>query len=98
MSVGGEVVEVIRTKDGDWVNTLDQGEQTCAVYVWPDGETIREGDCLWWQGEYALWTPRGPHADGREDVRLRRNGGSGVGRPIHQGKAPKWAPRPEPQS
>jgi hypothetical protein len=92
MSVGGTVVEIIDLPDRVWVNTDEARSydaeggrviipsRECAIYVerTPEARSISEGDSVWWQGEWAMWTPKSRPF---EDKRLRRIGCSGVGRP-----------------
>lgn len=89
MSVGGKVVESIVLEDRVWVNTHDGGSgcrkmtckgHTCAIYVerTPESRTISEGDSLWWQGDFAFWTPVNRAFS---DYRLKRIGFSGVSHP-----------------
>lgn len=88
MSVGGRVVEVVAMSPSKvWVNTDDNWhrrhgthQNECAVYVDPDGQTIRPGDSLWWQGPTAYWTPQ-DRPFGASDIPLKRIGFSGVTRP-----------------
>lgn len=58
--VGGTVIEVLVMANRVYINCQDReygGE--CAIFVERNGnsEQIRRGDCVWWQGRYALWTP-----------------------------------------
>ncbi len=83
--VGGIVIDIVKVSDDKWwVNCVDTGlgsgagEETCAIYLNPVGESVDVGDNIWWQGQYAMWTP----ADrSRTDVRLPRIGFSGVPHP-----------------
>jgi hypothetical protein len=81
--VGGVIVEAVRLPDGAiWVNCAEHPRrQECAIILEPTNERIRCGDSLWWQGRYAMWTPKSDPLDSRSDVHLRRRGYSGVGRP-----------------
>lgn len=86
MSVGGRVVEVVPvTAAKVWVNTDDakppHRPNLCAVYVDPDGHTIRVGDSLWWQSGVAYWTPKIGENFGAFDIPLKKIGYSGVKRP-----------------
>lgn len=85
MSVGGKVIEVIPLPEKVWVNTRERGTGAeCAIYVerTPAALAITEGDSLWWQGGFAMWTPkRGVARDAFVDKELRRIGCSGVNRP-----------------
>lgn len=87
MSVGGVVVEIIDCGGADrlWVNTREPSSgDECAIFVerTPVTRSISEGDGLWWQGPYALWTPRSKGvAYACVDRRLKRIGCSGVSRP-----------------
>lgn len=93
--VGGVVIETRTIHSGKvWVNVEERplnGSHkpgTCAIYVNPAcvdlfvRANIQRGDSIWWQGEYAMWTPKGliPLVD----VRLRRIGFSGVAAPEHR--------------
>ncbi len=78
MSVGGSVTETIDCGDVVWINTVDQ-YQPCAIYVerTDQARAVSPGDHLWWQGAYAMWTPKGqPFVD----KPLRRVGCSGISR------------------
>lgn len=94
--IGGKVIEIIDCKDDNriWINCREwlSTEQRflrseCAIYVERDAKarSVSEGDTVWWQGGYAMWTPQGFHPNGRTgidfDIRLNRIGGSGVKRP-----------------
>lgn len=90
--VGGTVIETIVLPEKVWVNcdearsyeaeggwvTIPSRE--CAIYVerTPESRSISEGDSLWWQGGWAMWTPRNRAF---EDRKLKRIGYSGVSRP-----------------
>jgi hypothetical protein len=80
--VGGVVIETIVLPEKVWVNCREKPRRgrKCAIYVerTPESRSISEGDSLWWQGEWAMWTPKN-HAF--EDKKLRRVGFSGVNRP-----------------
>lgn len=106
MSVGGVVVEAlpcrVRGEDRVWVNTREPSSgDECAIYVEdsPAARSISEGDSLWWQGPWAMWTPR--RSVGRRQVqvaewsdhKLKRIGCSGVARP-DPGRAPAGDPNP----
>lgn len=99
MSVGGVVIEalpcVVRGEERVWINTREpQNGDECAIYVEasPEARSISEGDSVWWQGGWAMWTPR--RSVGRRQVaitdwsdrKLRRIGCSGVNRPPRSGK------------
>jgi hypothetical protein len=80
MSVGGKVIETIPCDDVVWINTKEQhfgGE--CAIYVknTPAALSISEGDSVWWQGKWAMWTPKNRAF---ADYKLERVGGSGISR------------------
>jgi hypothetical protein len=80
MSIGGTIIDIVKVHDHKWwINTFDAHTE-CAVFVDPDGELLQVGDALWWQGHWAMWTPR-MKPDGRTDVKLRRIGYSGVEHP-----------------
>lgn len=91
--VGGTVIEVIsniETKpDAVWVNAKDMAHgDECAIYV-EKNETslqINVGDSIWWQGGYAMWTPREvvESGIGKGDIQIPRIGFSGVSRPATQ--------------
>lgn len=89
MSVGGKVVETIVLPDKVWVNTHDGASgckrmdckgHTCAIYVerTVESRSISEGDTVWWQGQWAFWTPANAVFHERK---LKRIGFSGVSRP-----------------
>lgn len=71
--VGGEVINIVKTADGTWVQCLDTtyGDQTSAIRV-KDAKEMKTGDRLWWHGTRAYWTPKPD--DGREDIVLERIG------------------------
>lgn len=71
--VGGKVINIVRTSDGDWIQCLDTtyAQDTCAIRV-RDAKEMKVGDSLWWQGSRAYWTPKPD--DGREDIILERVG------------------------
>lgn len=83
--VGGIIIDLVKVSSSKWwVNCVatglgsGAGKDTCAIYLNPSGQAIDVGDSLWWQGDYAFWTP----ADrSREDVRLLRIAFSGVRHP-----------------
>ena len=96
--VGGTVIETVELADRVWVNCQeDTSSSVCAIYVerTPKSRSISEGDSVWWQGQWALWTPsfnRTPTCDHTHhysckrvgidyDIRLKRIGFSGVKRP-----------------
>lgn len=80
MSVGGIVVETLVMPGRVWVDTedADAGDR-CAIYVeaTPEARSISEGDSLWWQGLWAMWTPR---SRAFHDLKLPRIGCSGISR------------------
>lgn len=97
--IGGKVIETIELEDRVWINTQEKNSSsTCAIYVKKDAKSraVSEGDTVWWQGAWALWTPafiaNQPNCDHRHhvsckragkdyDIQLKRIGFSGVGRP-----------------
>lgn len=86
--VGGTVVEAIPCEvDGQsrvWINVRDPREHECAIYVkgTPQARSVSPGDLIWWQGPWAMWTPRTSSGTSPfSDHRLSRIGCSGVGRP-----------------
>lgn len=83
--IGGMIVEAIpcfvRGEPRLWVNVHDKRErQDCAVFLeyTPAARSVSEGDKLWWQGQWAMWTPR---SLAFSDYKIRRIGCSGVNRP-----------------
>lgn len=91
--VGGTVIEVCNAEhrtDAIYVDTADKPAgrtkaDTCAIYVerTPESEKIEIGDGLWWQGEWAYWTPQKNRKPGGEcgvdfDIKIQRIGYSGV--------------------
>jgi hypothetical protein len=100
MSVGGTVIETVVLPDKVWINTRERlsYRSTCAIYVkrTARSRTVSEGDCVWWQGSQAFWTPamnRLPEAESNRrgnrqgkdfEIVLERVGGSGVARPTCQ--------------
>lgn len=103
--VGGTVIEVCdaeHTKDAIYVDCADwvkgrRHPETCAIYVVrsPDSEKIQVGDSLWWQGEWAYWTPaanrsaKGSKAGVDYDIKIERIGFSGVTLPSRRTKEPE---------
>lgn len=87
MSVGGVVIETVVLDDRVWICTRDvlYGDEV-AIYVerTPEARSVSEGDTIWWQGPWALWTPRlGPCGfKPFIDKKLRRIGYSGVPHPL----------------
>ena len=86
MSVGGKVIETIDTGSRVWINTEEVlNGQTCAIYVerTPAALSVSPGDSVWWQGSWAMWTPKDKHgrAYSKADMHLARIGFSGVSRP-----------------
>lgn len=93
--VGGIVIET-RTINSTkvWVNVEERPRtgshkpDVCAIYVNPVVEqprmrvNIQRGDSLWWQGEWAMWTPEPDRTF--IDLRLKRIGFSGVSTPEHR--------------
>lgn len=89
MSVGGVVLETIVLADKVWVNTAEPQypKSHCAIYLerTDEARTIAEGDSLWWQGQWAFWTPRSLSGEPPfSDRRIRRISGSGVNRPTEE--------------
>jgi hypothetical protein len=87
MSVGGKVVEVVICTDKVWINTKEKDATLgVAIYVErsPQALAVSNGDSVWWQGQYAYWTPknRAGQTYAGSDIKLRRIGCSGVSRPI----------------
>jgi hypothetical protein len=94
--VGGSVIDHVILLDKVWVNCReDCSGSECAIYVerTDRSRSISEGDMIWWQGGYAFWTPsfnRVSEEEGRKrgskcgidyEIKLKRIGYSGVGRP-----------------
>jgi hypothetical protein len=90
MSVGGTVIETIVTGDLVWINTKEKPEyrSECAIYVenTPEARSVSEGDIVWWQGQWAMWTPKDStgRTIGPVEVKLKRRGFSGVARPAKE--------------
>lgn len=89
--VGGTVIEIIPLDDRIWINCRDttSPSSTCAIEVAKDAKarSVSEGDTVWWQDKFAMWTPAclQGKAGGRSgidfDIRLGKIGYSGVPRP-----------------
>jgi hypothetical protein len=98
--VGGIVIEVVPESGRVWLNVRDKvyTKDTCAIYVerTPEAMLVSPGDSVWWQGEWAMWTPQSylgvgcqhrehvdctGHAGTDYDIRIPRASYSGVGRP-----------------
>jgi hypothetical protein len=97
--IGGTVVKVVPLADKVWVNCEeDNSSSQCAIYVERNEKSlkIKPGDCVWWQGGYARWTPyemRGNvpgtpnYVEGRRcgvdyEIKIPKIGFSGVGPPV----------------
>lgn len=91
--VGGIVIEVIQSVDSRpdviWVNakeTVRGYNDEGAIYVEKNDTSlqIKSGDSIWWQGRFAMWTPKDV-TDGKcgvdYDIQIPRVGYSGVARP-----------------
>lgn len=70
MMAGINVINVVQLPDSTWIQCEELGSY-CAILIETNHE-VKVGDELWWQGPYAMWTPKPD--DGREDVRLTRLG------------------------
>jgi len=92
LMVGGTVIETISLPDRIWINCGDTTypSSTCAIEVVADARarSVSEGDIVWWQDKFAMWTPaclQGRADKGRSgvdfDIRLDKIGYSGVPRP-----------------
>ncbi len=89
MSVGGEVVEVIKSGNKVWINTVEKirdGDKhryggRCAIFVAKDKNSIKvkPKDILWWQGRKAYWTTEDRLTE--VETVLDKIGFSGVNRP-----------------
>ena len=99
--VGGTVLEVCdhpTERNKIYVNVGNRPYskvEECAIYVERNGysEQIEIGDALWWQGNYAMWTPQTNRVTNEEadqrglkcgvdyDVQIPRIGFSGVNHP-----------------
>jgi len=88
--IGGVVIEIIELNDRMWINCREKiGHHECAIYVEKTNKSrsISEGDIIWWQAGWAMWTPafnRGEYGSrcGKDfDIRLKRIGYSGVNKP-----------------
>jgi hypothetical protein len=89
--IGGKVIETIDCRE--WLSTEQRFlRSTCAIYVERDAKarTVAEGDSVWWQGGFAMWTPANFHPNGRSgidfDIKLRKIGYSGVARPTSKNR------------
>lgn len=87
--VGGTVIEVVDLATKVYINCVDKPRgrkkaDECAIYVErnSDSEQIDIGDIIWWQGQFAYWTPLNNLVCGRGyDIKIPRIGYSGVSRP-----------------
>jgi hypothetical protein len=105
--VGGIVIEVAEVKDQSDVLFIDCHDrhycETCAIYVEKNETSLRiePGDSIWWQGRYAMWTPKAnadkPNCGHRHhvscqrcgvdyDIRIPRVGYSGAVHPAREQK------------
>ncbi len=84
--VGGIVIEAAERDGKIFVDCRDrQYSDTCAIWVEKNDDSvlIRIGDTVWWQGDWAMWTPCGLEFIGVRqgvdfDIRIPRIGYSGV--------------------
>ena len=101
--VGGIIIET-RTINSRkmWVNVEERpinGSHkpgVCAIYINPVGGPVgssvswkpKRGDAIWWQGNYAMWTPKDDDGETLDpnlvDIKLLRIGFSGVSAPEHR--------------
>lgn len=76
--VGGTVITTIEAGDRIYINCRDRTypKETCAIYVERNvsSEQIRPGDCVWWQGNRAMWTPADRRVVDREIPRRSYSG------------------------
>ena len=96
--VGGTVIEVVDLATKVYLNCADRPYskiEECAIYVEKNAqsEQIEIGDAVWWQGGYAMWTPKGNRVSGEVaekrglkcgkdyDIKIPRRGYSGVNHP-----------------
>jgi hypothetical protein len=83
--VGGVIINIVRLSDSTWVQCMEttvyhdstgrrttESTQTSAIRVKDAPADMKCGDRLWWQGRWAMWTPKPD--DGREDVHIERIG------------------------
>ena len=104
--VGGTVIEVCDVPGKPDVLFVDCADMpkgrrkpdTCAVLLQrcAESEAIKLGDCVWWQGRYAYWTPVKNRVCAKEakrrhltggldyDIKIERIGYSGVEHPSRQ--------------
>lgn len=103
--IGGVVVDTLVLEDKAWINRQERyfynlGKKpneynTCGVYVEKTDKArcVSEKDIVWWQGDYAYWTPRQNRINEEEskklehkagihyEIKLKRIGFSGVKKP-----------------
>lgn len=95
--VGGKVIEVSECRsrpDVIFVDCADRPHgriETCAILVEKnvDSQKIQIGDSVWWQGQFAMWTPqRNRQREEKDmkcgidfDIKIPRVGFSGVTHP-----------------
>jgi hypothetical protein len=95
--IGGTVTETVIVGDRLWVGCEeDTSTSKCGIYVERNqkSERIKPGDCIWWQGGFAMWTPYDNRGKSQEeaqslgfkcgkdyDIKIPRIGFSGVSRP-----------------
>jgi len=81
MTVGGEVTSVSYHNERAHVTVQERAywkpgnplhpPSATAVWVEHAGNVIVPGDKLWWQGRWAMWTPRDKHV---VELKLKRIG------------------------
>ncbi len=86
--VGGIVIEVANVPDRPDVLYVDcrdrtYSKDTCAIYIENNeiSQKIEIGDNIWWQCNYAMWTPSGSiksKCGVDYDIKINRVGYSGV--------------------
>lgn len=90
--IGGNVIEIIDLpeKDKIWINCKEipyNGE--CAIYLKRNETSLKisNGDMIWWQGNFAYWTPKSYTKKETSkcsidyEIKIERIGCSGVSRP-----------------
>lgn len=86
--IGGTVVATLDCETRVWINVRDDAypKSHCAIYVERNQQSlaVASGDCVWWQGGYAYWTPKQRSQDEKKghcgircDIQIRKLGCSG---------------------
>jgi hypothetical protein len=72
MSVGGTVINVYDEESRRRITVRDEPpySDVTSIYVRLTKDVIKPGDIVWWQGEWALWTPKTGEFEDRKIQRI----------------------------